>query len=44
MNWIGPSKRERKVNYDVDSYYRSVSLVGTRQVRDRVLKPKSSNT
>ncbi|KAI8923627.1 SNF2 family N-terminal domain-containing protein [Entophlyctis helioformis] len=44
MNWIGPSKRERKANYDVDSYYRNVSLVATRTTTTRPPKPKTVNT
>ncbi|XJO76806.1 hypothetical protein BDV3_007283 [Batrachochytrium dendrobatidis] len=41
MNWIGPSKRERKVNYDVDNYYRQVSLTSTRTANPRPPKPKT---
>ncbi|KAJ1336566.1 hypothetical protein BSLG_007350 [Batrachochytrium salamandrivorans] len=43
MNWIGPSKRERKANYDVDSYYRQVSVVSSRPANPRPPKPKSMN-
>ncbi|KAI8812605.1 SNF2 family N-terminal domain-containing protein [Cladochytrium replicatum] len=28
LRWIGPSKRERKANYDIDGYYREALRVG----------------
>ena len=44
LNWIGPAKRERKVNYDVDGYYQAHHLVGTRQRKERAPRVKSVNT
>nr|KAJ3419813.1 hypothetical protein HK105_006470 [Polyrhizophydium stewartii] len=45
MNWIGPSKRERKVNYDVDHYYRSVAQVSSsRATSSRAPRLKTINT
>ncbi|KAI8907258.1 SNF2 family N-terminal domain-containing protein [Gorgonomyces haynaldii] len=44
LNWIGPAKRERKVNYDVDGYYQSQHLIGTRQRKERAPRVKAVNT
>eukprot|EP00842_Homolaphlyctis_polyrhiza_P006653 jgi/Hompol1/698/HPOL_004308-RA len=43
MNWIGPSKRERKANYDVDSYYRNVSVTNQRAPTNRAPRIKTVN-
>jgi SWI/SNF-related matrix-associated actin-dependent regulator of chromatin subfamily A member 5 len=35
VNWIQPSKRERKSNYSVDSYYRDALRIGEKKVAPR---------